>query len=237
MKLETNGVLALLQYMSENASTLLGLTLEHIIMVLLGLALALLVGVPLGVLSAKHERLASLILSAANILQVIPSLALLALLMMFLGLGFKTIVVGLFCYSLLPIIRNTYVGLKEIDPHINEAGKGLGMSNWQLLVKVQLPLSLPFLMAGFRIAAVIAIGVATLAPLIGGDGLGREIYAGLNMRNSLKIYAGAIPAALLAIIADVALGKLQSKLKNKHNKPQSEQKQLPLTEQDKAMTA
>src|SRR5690606_2693098 len=97
------------------------------------------------------------------------------------------------------------------------------MNNWQLLIKVQLPLALPFLMAGFRVAAVIAIGVATLAPLIGGDGLGREIYAGLNMRNSLKIYAGAIPAALLAIVTDIVLGRLQEKWKAKHKKPTMKQ--------------
>lgn len=216
MIVQATGIGGLMQYMSNNASTLLSLTLEHIVMVVCGLALALLVGIPLGIVCARHERFASVILAAANVIQVVPSLALLAILMMFLGLGFKTIVVGLFFYSLLPIIRNTYVGLKEIDANLNEAGIGLGMNNWQLLLKVQLPLALPFLMAGFRVAAIIAIGVATLAPLIGGDGLGREIYAGLNMRNSLKIYAGAIPAALLAIITDVVLGKLQDKLKNKH---------------------
>lgn len=225
MMLKTNGFIALFEYISDNASTLLSLTIEHIIMVLLGLALALVVGVPLGIISSKNEKLASVILSAANILQVIPSLALLALLMMFLGLGFKTIVVGLFCYSLLPIIRNTYVGLKEMDANLNEAGRGLGMNKWQLLMKVQLPLSLPFIMAGVRVAAVIAIGVATLAPLIGGDGLGREIYSGLNMRNELKIYAGAIPAACLAILTDVLLGRLQNRMKSKKSRQKVETQQ------------
>lgn len=237
MKLETNGIFALFQYMGDNASTLLSLTVEHIIMVVLGLVLAIIVGVPLGIISSKNESLAAVILSAANILQVIPSLALLALLMMFLGLGFKTIVVGLFCYSLLPIIRNTYVGLKEMDASLNEAGRGLGMNSWQLLVKVQLPLSLPFLMAGVRVAAVIAIGVATLAPLIGGDGLGREIYAGLNMRHELKIYAGAIPAAFLAILTDVLLGRLQNRLNMKHTKLKAEPHAEASTEQSNALSA
>ncbi|WP_144026656.1 ABC transporter permease [Paenibacillus sp. FSL H7-0331] len=208
-----NGIIELFQYMQDHAVHLLSLTWGHIIMVFSGLSLALIVGIPLGVVSARNERLASVILAVANVIQVMPSLALLALLMLYLGLGFKTIVVGLFFYSLLPIIRNTYVGLKEVDAGISEAGKGLGMSPWQLLLKVQLPLSLPFLMAGLRVAAVIAIGVATLAPLFGGDGLGREIYSGLNLRNSLKIYAGAIPAAVLAILADIFLGRLQEKLK------------------------
>jgi len=182
-------------------------------MVLCGLGLALVVGIPLGIVSARNERLAQIILATANIVQVLPSLALLALLMIMLGLGFKTIVVGLFLYSLLPVIRHTYVGLKQVDKGITDAGRGVGMSALQLLTKVQLPLSLPFLMAGLRVAAVIAIGVATLAPLIGGDGLGREIYSGLNMRNNVKIFAGAIPAAMLAILADIVLGRMQSRFR------------------------
>lgn len=213
MNSDQNMMVQLYQYVQDNAGHLLTLTLEHILMVLCGLGLALLVGIPLGIISARNEKLASIILAVANIIQVLPSLALLALLMIMLGLGFKTIVVGLFLYSLLPIIRNTYVGLKQVDKGIVEAGRGVGMSSLQLLFKVQLPMSLPFLMAGLRVAAVIAIGVAALAPLIGGDGLGREIYAGLNLRNNLKIYAGAIPAALLAILADLILGRLEVKLK------------------------
>jgi osmoprotectant transport system permease protein len=214
MNQNSNGIIELFQYMQDHAVHLLSLTWDHILMVISGLGLALIVGIPLGVVSARNERVASVILAVANVIQVMPSLALLALLMLYLGLGFKTIVVGLFLYSLLPIIRNTYVGLKEVDAGISEAGKGLGMSPWQLLLKVQLPLSLPFLMAGLRVAAVIAIGVATLAPLFGGDGLGREIYSGLNLRNSMKIYAGAIPAAVLAILADIFLGRLQENLKS-----------------------
>lgn len=212
--MDQNGTMQLFEYMQDNWLHLLSLTLSHIVMVLCGLGLALIVGIPLGIISARNERLASVILAVANIIQVIPSLALLALLMIMLGMGFKTIVAGLFLYSLLPVIRNTYVGLKQVDAGITEAGKGVGMSQLQLLLKVQLPLSLPFLMAGLRVAAVIAIGVATLAPLIGGDGLGREIYSGLNLRNNLKIYAGAIPAALLAILADILLGRLQNKFRD-----------------------
>lgn len=208
--------LNLLEYVKENAGYLLHLTWVHIVMVFSGLGLALIVGIPLGVLSARSKKLAAIILPVANFIQVIPSLALLALLMIVLGLGFKTVVVGLFLYSLLPIIRNTYVGLNQVDSGISEAGKGVGMSNMQLLFQVQLPLALPFLMAGLRIAAVIAIGVATLAPLIGGEGLGREIYSGLNLHNNIKIYAGAIPACLLAILADIFLGMLQKKLKHRN---------------------
>jgi osmoprotectant transport system permease protein len=211
---------ALLIYLQENWVHLLSLTWNHIVMVLSGLGLALLAGIPLGIACWRNERWAAIILAAANTIQVLPSLALLALLMIFLGLGFKTIVIGLFLYSLLPIIKNTYVGLKEVDASLLEAGKGVGMSPLQLLTMIQFPLSLPFLAAGIRLAAVIAIGVATLAPLIGGDGLGREIYSGLNLRNSLKIYAGAIPAAMLAILADVLLGRLQGRL-GRHRKMQA----------------
>ena len=209
---EANVWIRLLDYLRDNWPRLLELTGQHLVMVLCGLGLALLAGIPLGIVCAKYRKAAPVILAIAGAVQVLPSLAMLALLFLILGLGFKTIVVGLFLYSLLPIIRNTYVGLTQVSPGVLEAGRGMGMSQLQLLAKVQLQLSLPFIVAGFRVAAVIAIGVAALAPLIGGDGLGREIYAGLNQRNDLKILAGAIPAALLALLADLVLGRLQARM-------------------------
>ncbi|SHG81743.1 ABC transporter permease [Ornithinibacillus halophilus] len=199
-------------YVMNNWSHLASLTLDHILMVIIGLALALMVGIPLGIICFKNEKLAKVILATASIIQVFPSIALLGVLMIFFGLGFKTVVVGLFFYSLLPIIRNTYVGLREVDENISLAGKGVGMTVTQLLLKVQLPLSLPFLLAGVRVAAVIAVGVATLAPFIGGDGLGRDIVAGINTRQADKIYAGAIIAASLAIFADITIGRVQKRL-------------------------
>lgn len=199
----------LLDYIQNHWLSLLSDAGMHILMVTIALVLALVVGIPLGMLCTRSEKLAAWILAGANTLQVFPSLAMLVLLMIVFGLGNDTVVIGLFLYSLLPIIRNTYVGLREVDPSITEAGRGLGMSSLQLLLKVQFPLSLPFLLAGIRVAAVIAIGVATIAPMIGGDGLGREIYSGINLRNDTKIFAGAIPAALLAILADFFLGMLQ----------------------------
>lgn len=201
------------EYVANNGPELLGMAIDHLLMVAAGLALALLVGVPLGMVGAKRERLGRVIVGCANVIQVFPSLALLAILMLLLGLGFKTVVVGLFLYSLLPIIKNTMVGLREVDRSVTDAGVGIGMSPWQLLWKVQFPLSLPFLMAGIRVSAVIAIGVATIAPLIGGDGLGKEIYAGINFRNDTRIYAGAIPAALLALGADALFGRWERKLR------------------------
>lgn len=205
-----------LAYMAKNGDTILGYAWDHIVMVALGLGLALLIGVPLGMISARHERLGRVIIGTANVIQVFPSLALLAMLMIVLGLGFKTVVVGLFLYSLLPIIRNTCVGLQQVERAAKEAGRGIGMSPWQLLWKVEFPLSLPFLMAGIRVAAVIAIGVATIAPLIGGGGLGKEIYSGINFRNDIRIFAGAVPAALLAIAADTAFGLWERRLKVKN---------------------
>lgn len=201
------------RYVGENWADLLLLTYQHIVMVLLGLVLALAAGVPLGIAASRHRALGKVILTVANIIQVFPSLALLVLLMIVFGLGSTTVVIGLFLYSLLPVIRNTYVGLTQVSPTLLEAGRGVGMSPMQILINVQLPLALPFILTGIRVAAVIAIGVATIAPLVGGDGLGREIYAGINMDNPARLYAGAIPAALLALLADLVLGRLHQTVK------------------------
>ncbi|WP_382395192.1 ABC transporter permease [Lentibacillus juripiscarius] len=201
--------------MAENYNELLMLTLEHILMVVYGIGLSLVVGVPLGILAARFERLAPIIISITNVLQLIPSLAMLAILMLYLGFGFKTIVIGLFLYSLLPIVKNTYVGIREVDDSVIESGVGIGMTPLQLLAKIQFPLSIPYLMAGLRLAAVIAISVATIGPYIGAGGLGKEIVSGISLQSDVKIYAGAIPATLIAIIADLALGTVERKTKKR----------------------
>lgn len=203
------------QYMVVNYQELLSLAWEHILMVAYGIGLALLIGVPLGVIAAKVNWLAPIILSLVNILQLIPSLAMLAILMLYFGFGFKTVVIGLLFYSLLPIVRNTYVGIKEVDESIVEAGIGNGMTPLQLLYKIQFPLSIPFLMAGIRLAAVIAISVATIGPYIGAGGLGKEIVSGISLQSDVKIYAGAIPATIIAILADFILGKIEQKSKKR----------------------
>ncbi|WP_028545961.1 ABC transporter permease [Paenibacillus taiwanensis] len=203
----------LLAYMSRNSGMLWEYFVSHVVMVLSGLGLAIVIGLPLGIWCSKNERLAKFILGITGVLQVVPSLALLVLLMLVLGLGSTTVIIGLLFYSLNPIVRNTYVGLKQVNPSYIEAGRGIGMSPLQLLMKVRFPLALTYIMTGLRIAAVIAIGVVTIAPMVGGEGLGREIYAGINNQNPLRIYAGAIPAALLAIVADIVLGYFQRKLK------------------------
>ncbi|GGJ93462.1 carnitine transport permease OpuCD [Lentibacillus kapialis] len=208
-------LLSFFDYFSGSWMDLLEMTYEHIIMVLLGVLFALIVGIPLGILCTGNKKFESIILALANMIQVIPSLALLAVLMIIFGLGFNTVVIGLFLYSLLPIIRNTVVGLKEVNKESIEAGTGMGMTRLQLLLKVKFPLSLPFVLAGLRIALVIGIGVATLAPFIGGDGLGREIIAGINVRDTEKIYGGAIFAAILAILVDYLLGIVQERIEAK----------------------
>ncbi len=205
----------LVTYMTENYNELLALTIEHILMVVYGIGLSLVVGVPLGILAARFEKLAPIIISITNVLQLIPSLAMLAILMLYLGFGFKTIVIGLFLYSLLPIVKNTYVGIREVDDSIIESGVGIGMTPLQLLAKIQFPLSIPYLMAGLRLAAVIAISVATIGPYIGAGGLGKEIVSGISLQSDVKIYARAIPATLIAIIADLALGTVERKTKKR----------------------
>ncbi|WP_219838330.1 ABC transporter permease [Paenibacillus sp. R14(2021)] len=202
-----------IDYVQRNSGLLLGYLYQHILMVLTGVGFAFLIGVPLGALCTRNRALARIILAMMNILQVIPSLAMLVLLLLIMGLGSTTVTVGLFLYSLNPIVRNTYIGLQQISPSYVEAGRGVGMSRMQILFHIRFPLALTYIMTGLRISAVIAIGVATIAPLVGGSGLGREIYAGINNGNSLRIFAGAVPAALLAIVADIVLGILQRRLK------------------------
>jgi osmoprotectant transport system permease protein len=206
-------IIELGQYMIENSTELFFLTIEQILMVGYGIGLALIIGIPLGIVAAKYEKLASFIISLTSILQLIPSLAMLAILMLYFGLGFETMVIGIFLYSLLPIVRNTYVGIKEVDPSIIESGKGSGMTPLQLLTIVQFPLSIPFIMAGLRVACVVAVAVACLGPYVGAGGLGKEIMSGISLQLDVKIYAGAIPATVLAILSDTILGKFEKKRK------------------------
>jgi osmoprotectant transport system permease protein len=206
-------IIELGQYMIENSTELFFLTIEQLLMVAYGIGLALIIGIPLGIIAAKYEKLASFIISLTSILQLIPSLAMLAILMLYFGLGFKTMVIGILLYSLLPIVRNTYVGIKEVDASIIESGKGSGMTPLQLLTIVQFPLSIPFIMAGLRVACVVAVAVACLGPYVGAGGLGTEIMSGISLQLDVKIYAGAIPATVLAILSDTILGKYEKKRK------------------------
>jgi osmoprotectant transport system permease protein len=203
------------QFMLQNHTEVAELTLEHLWLVGISTLLAVLVGIPLGILITRWPRLNKPILGGANIIQTIPSLALFGFLLPAPWIGERAdrlAILALTLYALLPLIRNTYTGIKGVDPAVLEAGRGMGMTDRQLLFQVELPLSLGVIIAGVRVAAVISVGVATIAAAIGAGGLGQYIFSGLSMVNNQVILAGAIPAALLAILADVSLGWLEKRL-------------------------
>ncbi|ETZ20910.1 ABC transporter permease/substrate-binding protein [Pedobacter sp. V48] len=196
-------------FMTEQSDKLLTQTLQHLGLTFVSLLLAIVVGLPLGILIARRRKLAGSVLGIAGILQTIPSIALLGFMIPLLGIGAKPAIVALLIYALLPIIRNTYTGIVGIDRHIIEAANALGMSRTQVLLQVELPLALPVILAGIRTATVINVGVATLASFIAAGGLGEFIFGGISLNNSNMILAGAIPAALLAVILDLLLSGIQ----------------------------
>jgi osmoprotectant transport system permease protein len=196
-------------FMYEQSDKLLAQTGQHLGLTFISLLLAIAIGFPLGILIARRSNLAGSVLGIAGVLQTIPSIALLGFMIPLLGIGAKPAIVALLIYALLPIIRNTYTGIKGIDKHIIEAARALGMSRQQILLRVELPLAMPVLLAGIRTATVINVGVATLASYIAAGGLGEFIFGGISLNNTNMILAGAIPAALLAVILDFLLSRLQ----------------------------
>jgi osmoprotectant transport system permease protein len=197
-------------------SEILGATLEHMTLVVIAMLIAIAIGVPLGMLIVRRPALRSLALALASIFQTIPSLALFGFLIPipFLGgIGKRTAVVALVLYALLPILRNTYVGLTGIDPAVLEAAEAMGMTPSQILLRVRLPLALSVILAGIRTATVITIGVATIAAAIGAGGLGTFIFRGVAMVSDPVILAGAVPAAALALLADGLLALLERRLR------------------------
>ena len=204
------------QFMLSHRSEILAASREHLVLVLVSMAIAAAIGVPLGMLIVGHPRLRAIALAVASILQTIPSLALFGFLipLPFIGgIGAHTAIVALVLYALLPVLRNTYVGLTNVDPAILEAAEGMGMSEEQILFRVRLPLASSVIMAGIRTAAVITIGVATIAAAIGAGGLGTFIFRGVAMVSDAVILAGAVPAAILALLADFLLGLLERRLR------------------------
>jgi osmoprotectant transport system permease protein len=200
----------------EHHAEIFDTTLEHLTLVVIAMAFAILIGVPLGMFVVQRPALRTLALGIASILQTVPSLALFGFLIpipFIGGIGRRTAIVALVHYAILPILRNTYVGLTGIDPAVLEAAEAMGMTNAQILWRVRLPLALAVILAGIRTATVITIGVATIAAVIGAGGLGTFIFRGVAMVSDAVILAGAIPAALLAILADLLLGLLERKLK------------------------
>lgn len=184
--------------------------LEHIQISVIALAIAVFISVPLGVLLTRKERIAEPIIGITAVMQTIPSLALLGLLIPLVGIGFLPAVIALFLYALLPILRNTYTGIKEVDPSLREAAKAMGMTSMKRLFRVELPLALPVIMAGIRTAMVLIIGTATIVALIGAGGLGSLILLGIDRNDNALILLGAIPAALLAILFDIILRMIET---------------------------
>ncbi|RFM28243.1 ABC transporter permease/substrate-binding protein [Deminuibacter soli] len=197
------------EFIRQQSGKLLEQTLVHIGLTFISLIIALAIGVTLGILISRKRWLAGPVLGVAGVLQTIPSIALLGFMIPLLGIGPKPAIVALLLYALLPIIRNTFTGITGVNPAVLEAARGMGMSDAQILRKVQLPLAMPVLLAGIRIATVINVGVATLAAYIAAGGLGEFIFGGIALNNTNMILAGAIPAALLALLFDGALSLLQ----------------------------
>ena len=200
------GFTALLAQRGGKTLELLG---QHLLLTALAVLLAALVAIPFGIVITKRPRLRQLALGAAGVVQTIPSLALLAFMIPLLGLDVKAAVAALFLYAVLPILRNTYTGIAEVDPDLVDAARGMGLRPGQILTRIQLPLAQRTIMAGIRTSAVISIGVATLAAFIGAGGLGEPIVEGLYLNDTALILTGAIPAAGLALLADVGLGRLE----------------------------
>ncbi|UTH08602.1 ABC transporter permease [Macrococcoides canis] len=202
-----------MRYFDDNAAYVFQLFLQHFLISIYGVILAAIVGIPIGIWIARYKRLVTPIIAIANIIQTIPAIALLALLMLAMGLGKTTVVMAVFLYALLPIIKNTYTGIKAVDEYIVDAGRGMGMTKRQLLTMVELPLSLSVIIAGIRIALVIAIGVTAIGSFIGAQSLGDIIIRGTNATDGTSIIlAGALPTALMAVLADILLGIIERRL-------------------------
>ncbi|MGP9041768.1 ABC transporter permease [Cytobacillus kochii] len=220
----------LITYFTNNGSYVWEQFFRHFLMSAYGVLFAAIVGIPVGILIARYSRLSSVVLSLANVIQTIPALAMLAVLMLVMGLGTNTVVFALFLYSLLPIIKNTYTGIRNVDHTLLESGKAMGMTKWQILRMVEIPLSLSVIMAGLRTALVITIGIATIGTFIGAGGLGDIIMRGTNAQDGTAIIlAGAIPTAFMAVIADVLMGWLERSLMPVKKKKQDSNEQEEVT--------
>jgi osmoprotectant transport system permease protein len=212
--------MSLVEYFFRHSTEILELTIEHLQLVGMSMILAIACGVPLGVLVSRRPALQKLIIGTANVAETIPSLALFGFLLPAPWIGARAdrlAVTALALYALLPIIRNTYAGISGVDPAVREAARGMGMTDRQLLFQVELPLASGVILAGIRVATVLTVGIATIAAAIGAGGLGEFIFRGLAMVDNRVILAGAIPAALIALIADVLLGVLERRLRYSHS--------------------
>lgn len=203
----------ILNYYIQNSTYVWTQCVRHFLIAFYGVAIAAMIAIPLGIYMARRVRLSTFFINVANIIQTVPSLAMLSVVMVVLGLGPNTVIAVVCLYSLLPIFKNTVTAINEVDMNLLDVAKGMGMTKWQILIHVELPLSLSIMMAGVRNAIVIGIGVTTIGTFIGAGGLGDIISRGINVSNgSAIIWAGVIPVALMAILADYSLGLLEKKL-------------------------
>jgi osmoprotectant transport system permease protein len=205
----------LLAFYARNAQEVLGLVGQHLSLVATSTAIAIVVGVPSGIVLTRRPAWRAPVLGLASVFQTIPSLALFGFLipLPFIGgIGATTAIVALVVYALLPIVRNTYTGVAGVDPAVREAGRGMGMTDWQLLTQVELPLAVGVILAGVRVATVVSVGTATIAAAIGAGGLGVYIFRGVAVVDNTLILAGALPAALMALGADALLGLAERRL-------------------------
>ncbi|CAB1249666.1 Choline-binding protein [Ruminococcaceae bacterium BL-6] len=213
---------ALFSMFLERKEELLDLFIQHLNMTTLAVLISLVVGIPLGLLITKNKPVASVVIGIANLLQSIPSIALLAFMVPFVGIGEKPAIIMVVVYALLPIIKNTYTGITSIDPGKIEVASGIGLSPMQRLMQIQLPMAAPFIMAGIRISAVTAVGTVTIAAFAGAGGLGWFINLGLNANDANLVLLGAIPASLLALLVDFILSKLEKAVTPEGLKPPAE---------------
>ncbi|MGL6197469.1 MAG: glycine betaine ABC transporter substrate-binding protein [Lachnospiraceae bacterium] len=202
--------MSVLEYIVQNKQQILSLLIEHIQMTLISLGLSILIGVPLGILICYIRKLSKPVIGLANVIQAIPSMALLGFFIPVLGIGKIPAVITVLLYSLLPIIKNTYTGIVNISDDMIETAKGIGLTKFQVLRKIQIPLALPVIMAGVRISAVNAVGLMTISAFIGAGGLGYLVYSGIRTVNNSQILAGALPACLLALLVDYLGGAIES---------------------------
>lgn len=197
------------EFIASQGSEVIRLLWEHIYMSLISLGLGVIVAVPLGIFLSQVPKVANVVISIVSVMQTIPTLALLALMIPFLGVGKVPAIVALFIYSLLPILRNTYLGMSNVNPDLLDAAKGMGLKRIQIIRQVQLPLAVPVIMAGIRLSTVYVIAWTTLASYIGGGGLGDMIFNGLNLFRPDLILGGTIPVTILAVIVDLVMARIE----------------------------
>ena len=216
--------MSFLEFLAGRWSEILVLTVEHVVLVVVSTVAGVLIAVPLGLAITRIPALGRPVLGFAGVIQTVPSLALFGLLIplpLIGGIGSRTAIIALVLYALLPILRNTVTGVRQVDPAILDAADGMGMTDWQRLTLVEVPLALPSIFSGIRIATVVGVGLVTIAAAVGAGGLGSLIFRGLAMLDSRLLFAGAIPSAILALLADGGLALLEARLVASRGAPTS----------------